>query len=147
MWLVTSIQNNKLLNMHCVRWSSTLTKRQPFIYPKDLSLTANCPIQVQETSWQCGSHSTDGNFLKKGQAVKLSANTHDKYGVDRCTHQPVEKIWTGHRKHSYKTYSPFIQNVESIHKCVQGWKDSQQCTIHITSVQGHQKIVICLIHQ
>ena len=92
MSLVTTIQNNKLWSVHCVRCSPTLTKRQPFIYPKDLSLTANCPIQVQETSWQCGSHSTDGNFLKKGQAVKLSANTHDKYGVDRCTHQPVEKI-------------------------------------------------------
>ena len=92
MSLVTTVQNNKLWSMHCIRCSPTLTKRQPFLYPTSLSLTASCPKHIQETSWQCGSHSTDGNFLKQGQAVKLSANTHDKYGVDRCTHQPVEKI-------------------------------------------------------
>ena len=34
----------------------------------------------------------DGNFLKKEWALKLSVNTHDKYGVDQCTRQPVEKI-------------------------------------------------------
>ena len=59
----------------------------------------------------------------------------------RLVHPPAS------RKDLNWTLKAFIQNVESIHKCVQGWKDSHQCTIHITSVQGHQKIVICLIHQ
>ena len=87
MWLGTDIQNNKLWSMHCVRSSPTLTKRQPFIYPTSLSLSARCPKHIQETSWHYASHSTDGNFLKKERAVELSVNTHNKYGVDWYTSQ------------------------------------------------------------
>ena len=126
MSLVTTIQNNKLWSMHCVRCSPTLTKRQPFIYPTSLSLTASCPKHIQETSWQCGSDSTDGNFLKKERALKLSVNSCDQYGVDWCTSQQkrseldTESIHTKGRVHSHKTQSPFIsvckdRTVTSVH--------------------------------
>ena len=51
---VTTIQNNKLWSMRCVRFSSTLTKRQSFINPTSLSLTTSCPNHIQNF-WQCGS--------------------------------------------------------------------------------------------
>ena len=70
---------------------SHLDKKAAF-YKSHQSVIDNKLPQTHSELLAVWLHSTDGNILKKERAVKLSVNIHDKYGVDWCTHQPVEKI-------------------------------------------------------
>lgn len=80
-------------------------------------IVASCPNQFRRPPGNAAPIQPWWQFSEEGMGSEASmVNTHDKYGGP--VHPPASKKdpQTGHQKHSYKTYSLFIQNVESIHR-------------------------------